>query len=97
AGLVLRPPVPGAHAAERRKTPSLFERITGVHRQDEQGGEGGQQQGSGGGGVHGLTARRAPDRPAQGSLNIDSPAAPPRQRQSEDELDIPAFLRRQAN
>lgn len=37
----------------------------------------------------------AQEAPAQGQLNIDSPAAAPKA--SEDELDIPAFLRRQAN
>ena len=37
--------------------------------------------------------RRTPDMPAQGRLNIDSPAAP----SSDPELEIPAFLRRQAN
>ena len=37
--------------------------------------------------------RRTPDMPAQGRLNIDSPSAPA----GDPELEIPAFLRRQAN
>lgn len=41
-------------------------------------------------------APTAPGAPAQGQLNIDAPAAPPAER-NEDDLDIPAFLRRQAN
>lgn len=105
--LVLRPPVPGtvtaqaqqAPEAQRRKPPSLFERITSGVRgrtahSDEQGtGEAhGQVTGAGG-----LTARRV-EAPAQGTLNIDAPAAPPRQKPAMDaDLDIPAFLRRQAN
>ncbi len=35
--------------------------------------------------------------PQQGSLNIDAPVATRPGPQVEDELDIPAFLRRQAN
>jgi cell division protein FtsZ len=37
-----------------------------------------------------------PPGPSQGRLNIDAPAAKPRAH-SDEELDIPAFLRRQAN
>ncbi|MEM9468934.1 MAG: cell division protein FtsZ [Pseudomonadota bacterium] len=103
SGLVLRPPVPGANAHERKKAPSLFERITsgvsqGVARFSEQGEEeqGGATGGSGS--FHGgLQAQRSqtPQSPSQGQLNIDSPAAPVAK--NEDDLDIPAFLRRQAN
>jgi cell division protein FtsZ len=39
----------------------------------------------------------APPRPAQGMLNIDAPAARPRTAADEEMVDIPAFLRRQAN
>jgi cell division protein FtsZ len=46
-----------------------------------------------GGFQSGLTAEKHTDAPSQGQLNIDSPAAPAK----EDDLDIPAFLRRQAN
>lgn len=103
-GLVLRPPVPGAHAAEKRKSPSLLERITGAYgnvrnsyneEQEDQGSQtdgGGQQSG----GFHsGMRADRTMDAPSQGKLNIDSPAAP--RQSNEEDLDIPAFLRRQAN
>jgi cell division protein FtsZ len=88
SGLNLRPPMPGT--GERRKSPSLFEKITG------QGSRGGST------GDHSReefesdeNSLRAPQRPSQGRLNIDGPAKPASQ--SEDDLDIPAFLRRQAN
>jgi len=105
SGLVLRPPVPGAHAHERKKSPSLFERITGVGRPDQSSetqyrdDEGSSDTGSvnAGGFNSGLRANKAPDAvaPSQGQLNIDSPAAPSQKR--DEDLDIPAFLRRQAN
>jgi cell division protein FtsZ len=105
-GLVLRPPVPGAHAAERKKSPSLFERITGVggfgqSSQEAQGSgetsQGSQGTGSAGSFHSGMRAERAPQTqaPSQGQLNIDSPAAS--RAKSDEDLDIPAFLRRQAN
>jgi cell division protein FtsZ len=110
-GYNLRPPVPGASSQQAqaqdavKKTPSLFERITsGVRRgveqvrQEEEGYDDGNASvatGTSGGGFH--TALRAAPRlaenPAQGQLNIDAPA----RAKKEDELDIPAFLRRQAN
>ena len=102
-GLVLRPPVPagsqGVATTERRRTPSLLERITGAYgnmmNSDEReetttettGGESSAVSTSG------LRAEKNVDAPSQGQLNIDSPAAPAK----EDDLDIPAFLRRQAN
>lgn len=114
-GLVLRPPVPGVNTAataaahtERKKTPSLFERITGGvtghgRRDDQTSGDQGQGEATGGstaGGFHsGLRARgpaQAPAAPSQGRLNIDTPSAP-RAADGENDLDIPAFLRRQAN
>jgi cell division protein FtsZ len=109
-GYNLRPPVPGGsremaqQQAERKKTPSLFERITnGVRRYGDAAREDemdlasdtdGEVQSSGG--FSGLRAApRVSEAPAvQGSLNIDSPASA---RKSADDLDIPAFLRRQAN
>lgn len=91
----------------RKKSPSLFERITGGYRRaepvqeenfvsGEESGETGSQ--SSGGGFGGGLGLRAPQRavapaPAQGRLNIDAPA----QKADEDELDIPAFLRRQTS
>jgi cell division protein FtsZ len=111
SGLVLRPPVPGVHqqasaagTVERKKTPSLFERITSGVSAHVRRDETADDQGQGGdtssaGGFHsGLRARSpAPAAaPSQGRLNIDSPAAP-RAAEGENDLDIPAFLRRQAN
>ena len=86
--------------AERRRAPSLFERITtGVgrltHMDDGHEETGSSSAGSTGGFHGGLRAERAPDAPSQGQLNIDSPSAP--RAKNEDDLDIPAFLRRQAN
>jgi cell division protein FtsZ len=100
SGLVLRPPVPGAAAAERRghRTPTLFERITGAYKgvMPHGGEEEAPQETAPSGGFHsGLRAERTPQSPSQGQLNIDSPSAP--QSGNEDNLDIPAFLRRQAN
>ena len=97
-GLTLRPPVPGAGTQARKKTPSLFERfagpLKGLHGDHGEGdaarGSGETSSGSAGGG-----AMAAPQRPVQqGSLNIE---APKKADHAEDELDIPAFLRRQAN
>ena len=94
---------------EPKRTPSLLERITGSVQQTLGGAMGyhhedDHQQ-------HGSSVKRAPSfhdmqrqdkssqatqsSPAQGRLNIDSPSGPARQ--SDDDLDIPAFLRRQAN
>lgn len=93
SGLNLRPPIPGqSREQQKKKSPSLFERVTGYRRQDEDDNfmapqqaqpnsapaEGGQQTG-----------------PSQQQLNIDSPSAQRPNR--EDDLDIPAFLRRQAS
>ncbi len=96
-GLQLNPPkVPNQQ--EKKRSPSLFERITGSVQQHLEGYRDEQP--------HQISERRqyAPQvgpmsvapRPAQGSLNIDAPAARPVQ-QVEEGLDIPAFLRRQAN
>ncbi|MDB2683090.1 cell division protein FtsZ [Alphaproteobacteria bacterium] len=98
-GLVLNPPkLPTA--AVKPKTPSLFERISGTVQQGIEGL-------TGHGGSHSPRQRMEPAAPAvtspaaaaptaasQGSLNIDAPSAPKR---SDEDLDIPAFLRRQAN
>lgn len=107
-GYNLRPPVPGAGQTERKKTPSLFERITsGVRRfegsqveenveGDVEGDSGNAQAATGTGGFHsGLRAAPRMAENPQGQLNIDAPAAA--RARNEDELDIPAFLRRQAN
>lgn len=107
-GYTLRPPVPGT--VNKKRGPSLFERFTQGLRHDDDvvasvtetsgdasGGEassGGLRAGARQNSYH---AQHTPYQ--QGSLNIDAPA-PVATRpgpQVEDELDIPAFLRRQAN
>ena len=101
SGLNLRPPMPGG-GAHKKKPPSLFERFTNPLRPHQdfqedhkrQQGESSSGQGSSAGGGY-APALRAPQRDVQmqGSLNIETP----KPETSEDELDIPAFLRRQAN
>ncbi len=97
-GLQLNPPkLPNP---DRKRTPSLFERITGTVQQHLEGmreevaprerAAPPRSQPSMGGGSP------LPQGPSQGRLNIDTPAARPRT-QVDEELDIPAFLRRQAN
>lgn len=94
--LTLRPPVPGANAQHRKRAPSLFERFTSplrhghddnAEKTDDTGSATGTASGASGGGF-------APQQ-RQGMLNIDT--APKTEAVAEDELDIPAFLRRQAN
>ena len=93
-----------------RKTPSLFERITGRNRSDETQREESNLTSSSHSQNNGftsnpITAQRKTvvtsyDSPMshgqQGTLNIDAPvAAPKAQSPAGDDLDIPAFLRRQ--
>ncbi|MBU0860174.1 MAG: hypothetical protein KJ667_09555, partial [Alphaproteobacteria bacterium] len=102
-GLTLRPPVPGAtHAAaqQKKKTPSLFERFAGPLRHHGEQGRGDEDTGrtEQGSGASGGGLRAATQRPVQqGSLAIDAPIAGRADAVTDDELDIPAFLRRQAN
>ena len=88
-GYTLTPPVPAHQRQEAstsaKKSPSLFERITGM---------GGHGRSEGGGKSPSVSMSSAPQ---QGSLAIDSPAAAPKAQQEETDLEIPAFLRRQAN
>ena len=99
-GLVLRPPVPGTAATQqKKKTPSLFERFAGPLRHHGEQGRGDEdtgrtEQGSGSAGG-GLRAGQPPVQ--QGRLAIDAPIAGKADSVTDDELDIPAFLRRQAN
>ena len=94
AALSLNPPK--LPTGEKRRSPSLFERITGTVQQHLENIREDHQQPaprqrvapSPMGGYE-----TAPPRPSQGSLNIDAPAKP----KADSELDIPAFLRRQAN
>jgi cell division protein FtsZ len=92
-----------ATAAPRK--PSLFERITGgirreivaaTHRDAEPDFSSGDAAQETYAAPKAPTAKRtAPPLPAQGRLNIDAPAAAAPK--GEGDLDIPAFLRRQAN
>ncbi len=101
-GLNLNPPkgvTPPAHTKPSRAAPSLLERITGTVQQHIGGlredvdvvetslppTDDGVKQ-----------AVATSPSPAQGSLNISAPAGKPAV-SLDDELDIPAFLRRQAN
>ncbi len=84
-------------AGKSRRSPSLFERITGSvqqkidsFREDEVGHKPLTK------GSPGLTRGAVSSEPSQGSLNISAPAKKPGSK-IDDELDIPAFLRRQAN
>lgn len=89
-------------AQTRRKSPSLFERITSGYRRVEAtiaGNEDDFAQPSAGTRQSAPAQRMAPSvtapaQPAQGRLNIDMPAG---NKAEEDELDIPAFLRRQTS
>lgn len=105
--LTLRPPVPGASTAaaqqQKKRTPSLFERFTGplwhhdsAARADETttGGETSSSSGAVGGSYH--AQKRQQQQGQQGSLNIEAPKQVATGN-PDDELDIPAFLRRQAN
>ena len=94
-------------AEPRRKSPSLFERITGGIRREidavrsnreelsfaEDAGQQGEVAQPQSQRATAPQPRKAPELPVQGRLNIDAPA----QSSSDSELDIPAFLRRQAN
>ncbi|MCC6598534.1 MAG: cell division protein FtsZ [Alphaproteobacteria bacterium] len=103
SALKLNPPRQGA--APPKRAPSLFERITG-HMQEQL--EGLTQRVAAASEPQSHRERVAPSAgpsqgmrpmaggPSQGSLNIDSPSKPAAAA-GEDNLDIPAFLRRQAN
>ncbi len=81
-GLTLRPPVPGSGTFHKKRTPSLFERFTSPLR-----GEAETQEEA----VEKPAAAPIPRRTVQEAMEL---------RKSDpvdDELDIPAFLRRQAN
>ncbi len=90
-GLQLNPPAKPAvltNVPKQERSPSLFERITGsvqTHidsfRDDNE--------------MIKSQPQEASESPSQGRLNIDAPSKPAVQ--IDDELDIPAFLRRQAN
>ena len=90
--------------AEKKKSSSLFERITSgigrgiaaatAHHDEELSSTAEEIVQEAPKATMRAPARRAPDMPAQGRLNIDAPSGPP---SGDPELEIPAFLRRQAN
>ncbi|MAF98915.1 MAG: cell division protein FtsZ [Micavibrio sp.] len=100
----LNPPKSNAQQKQQRKrTPSLFERITGSVQEhieglgDTLGARPAIAQPPRQKPTPSTPAMQtsAPIAPSQGSLAIDSPAKPAEN--VDDQLDIPAFLRRQAN
>lgn len=93
-GYVLRPPVPGSSAAPKKRTASFFERFTNTLRHHDHTEENAAPVAAD---VSAETGLRASQRPLQGSLNIEAPVAARPAEPADDELDIPAFLRRQAN
>ena len=115
SSLVLNPPSRPVqpNLNEPKKTPSLFERITGRHSKDEvqdtkDDTTSYSSTGNAGSIPSGLVAERKTvatnyDTPIstgeQGSLNIDAPSAPMKTvtstNKASEDLDIPAFLRRQ--
>ena len=94
-GYTLRPPVtPAPQQQEQREqrrhsSPSLLERITGLASNARGGSSRPRQEPT-------PSKPTASSAPTQGSLAIDSPSTKP-QPKDENDLDIPAFLRRQAN
>jgi len=96
---------PQQPSADKKRSPSLFERITGGVQEkiEEITGKGEAEQRERKtpapqfmpSSAAPQESRKAPPPLSQGSLNIDSPSKPAAQ--ADDELDIPAFLRRQAN
>ncbi len=100
SGLKLNPPkVPTPD--QKTRSPSLFERITGTVQEHLDGisGKGHEPQRqrmaptAGSDGLRPMSQSQGG--PSQGSLNIDAPSKP--SSGGDDDLDIPAFLRRQAN
>lgn len=78
-----------------KRTPSLFERITGSIQQTVEGAMGREETQQKPRTTPAMGGGQGEAAPSQGRLNIESPSKP--KSSSDDELDIPAFLRRQAN
>lgn len=104
SGLVLNPPKM-KQDSDVKKAPSFFERLAGTVQQhlDTHLGGGHEKaeysapQPAPRRTVSSPTLGGGMSAPSQGQLNIESPAGTPAAKGAEDELDIPAFLRRQAN
>jgi hypothetical protein len=108
AGLQLNPPVPGQRSANKK--PSLFDKISSMFTEgDDDAGDDSQggNTGSGGGLFSGFTARRHTSTTAMSAplmpepqVHHQQPAAPmvqPQTQQQGQDLEIPAFLRRQVS
>ena len=102
-GLNLNPPKPSSPVTQTReqsRAPSLFERITGSvqnhieHLREDS--EASPDKASTNMQLRSIENTVTSPAPAQGSLNISAPSGKPAVK-LDDELDIPAFLRRQAN
>lgn len=94
SGIKLNPPVPGAGSQQKKRTPSLFERFTSPLRNSDAP----QSEENSASPATGLRAERPAGNPSQGTLDISAPVSQRSEKsQGDDELDIPAFLRRQAN
>ncbi|MCB1720633.1 MAG: cell division protein FtsZ [Rhodospirillales bacterium] len=102
SGLKLNPPkMPNPE--HKKRSPSLFERISGTVQEHLEGMSSRNahettprhRMAPTAGGNAGLQPMSKTHGPSQGSLNIDSPSKPASG--SDENLDIPAFLRRQAN
>lgn len=107
SSLKLNPPkLPNVE--EKKRSPSIFERISGavqsklegvleeLERDESQTAQARTAAPKPSPRMSMRSGGAAPAEPAQGALNIDAPAAKPKT-QENSELDIPAFLRRQAN
>ena len=100
SGLTLRPPsVATQQAAQpKKRTPSIFERFTRRHEEEdvldvrEQAAPHAGESHTNAGGL-----RAGHHAPVQQALAIDAPVATKPGLQNDEDLDIPAFLRRQAN
>lgn len=100
SGLRLNPPKQ-VERQQAKKSPSLFERITGSVQQHidnlrDEGHDLAQARPLTGVAPQGAAHESRPAMPSRPSLNMGAPAGKPGLK-IDDELDIPAFLRRQAN
>ena len=102
SSLQLNPP--RQPSPDKKRSPSLFERITGsvqehlegiTHRSEHERTERKAPTAQYMSGEQDAAPTRPSPRLSQGSLNIESPSRA--KSEGDDELDIPAFLRRQAN
>ena len=93
SSLQLNPPKLPAEG-EKKKSQSLFERLTGSVQQHLEQLRESDDIAASTEAPASLQKTATPTAPAQQSLNMDAPSKP---KAADDQLDIPAFLRRQAN